>query len=63
MHLNVHVSSDSSVTVTPKVHYKNSDHLSSDNEIFKSKSKKKQQRHQRTNSDPSYTKSEIDNVD
>ena len=62
VHLNVHVSSDSSVTVTPKVHCKNSDQLSSDNEIIKSKSKKKKQCHQRTNSYPGNKKSQFESV-
>ena len=76
MNLSVTVSSDSSVSVTPKIHCKNSNslnsekihckysnnNLNSDNEIVQSKSKKKKSKHRRTNSDPGPNRPRYDSV-
>ena len=51
IHLNVTVSSDSSVSITPKIHYKNSTKSSTENSTPKKPEKKK-----RTMSDPGPTR-------
>ena len=62
IHLSVTVSSDSSVSVTPKVHCKNSDNLNSNNGTFQTELEKKKTKHQRTNSDTGPTKARCDSI-
>ena len=53
IHLSVTVSSDSSVSVTPRIHCKNSDNSNTKTEVRQTKTMKKEwQRHERTNSNP-----------
>ena len=63
IHLSVTVSSDSSVSVTPRIHCKNSENLDSTNETKQNNSKKKRKEgHQRTNSDPGTERSKYDST-
>ena len=62
IHLSVTVSSDSSVSVTPKVHCKKSDNLNSNNGTFQTELEKKKTKHQRTNSDTGPTKPRCDSI-
>ena len=56
------MSSDSSVSVTPKVHCKNSENLNSNNGTFQTEFEKKKTKHKRTNSDTGPTKARCDSI-
>ena len=62
IHLSVTVSSDSSVSLTPKFHCKKSDNSNSNNGTFQTELKKKKTNHKRTNSDTGPTKARCDSI-